>query len=69
MQEIFAGSETYARVDAFSPALEQVSAADKIARAQRLEQAMLAADERVLRSESAVVPPARAASPSRTPRA
>lgn len=55
VQEIFAGSETYAQVDAFSPALEQVSAADKIARAQQLEQAMLTADERVLRSESAVI--------------
>lgn len=46
-QFIFKGSEKYAEVDTFNPALEEISAAEKIDMAKKLEQLVLAADSRV----------------------
>ena len=52
-QFIFAGSESYAKVDACNPALEEITAAQKIEMAKALEQAALAADERVEQVQAA----------------
>ena len=46
-QFIFAGSEEYTAVESYYPALEAITAAEKIDMAKRLEQAALAADPRI----------------------
>ncbi|MBR2572052.1 MAG: TldD/PmbA family protein [Clostridia bacterium] len=50
-QMLFAGSEAYPQVDAFNPALEEITAREKLERALELEQAAKRVDPRVTKLE------------------
>lgn len=52
---LFAGSDSYAKVDAFAPELEQLSARDKIEAALELERTTLGLDERIKRVQGCAV--------------
>lgn len=52
---LFAGSDSYAQVNAFAPELEQITARDKIATALELERATLKLDERIKRVQGCAV--------------
>lgn len=52
---LFAGSDSYAQVNAFAPELEQIGARDKIDAALELERATLGMDERIKRVQGCAV--------------
>ncbi|MDL2206323.1 TldD/PmbA family protein [Eubacteriales bacterium OttesenSCG-928-N13] len=54
-QFIFAGSNSYPKCDSYNPALDELSAADKLSMVKKLELATIAVDERIARTEDCII--------------